>query len=101
MPPEPKSVYQQGHELVLAHLLRSGIGKAGSLPEARVLAEQKQAVPNHAARRDGPATSPHFSPESRERAGWCAHAPTWPEKRSQSCGLSEEQGYGREDQPES
>jgi len=49
--PERTSVYQQGHELVLAHLLRSGIGKVGSLPEAHVLAEQKQAVPNHAARR--------------------------------------------------
>jgi len=46
-------------------------------------------------------SSPHFSPGSREQAqDSCLRAPFWSEKRSHSDGLSEEQAYGREDQPE-
>ncbi len=45
--------------------------------------------------------SPHFSPGSRKQAqDSCAYAPLWSEKRSHSYGLSEEQAYGHEDQPE-
>jgi malate dehydrogenase (oxaloacetate-decarboxylating)(NADP+) len=44
------------------------------------------------------ATSPHFSPGSREQAqDSCSSAPLWSEKRSHSYGLSEEQAYGHED----
>ncbi|MGB5516859.1 MAG: hypothetical protein WBO73_00115 [Gammaproteobacteria bacterium] len=46
-------------------------------------------------------SSPHFSPGSREQAqDSCSYAPLWSEKRSNSYGLSEEQAYGHEDQPE-
>ncbi|MGB5455426.1 MAG: hypothetical protein WBO18_05560, partial [Gammaproteobacteria bacterium] len=45
--------------------------------------------------------SPHFAPGSREPAqDSCSQAPLWSEKRSNSYGLSEEQAYGHEDQPE-
>jgi len=45
--------------------------------------------------------SPHFSPGSREQAqDSYSKAPLWSEKRSNSYGLSEEQAYGYEDQPE-
>jgi len=45
--------------------------------------------------------SPHFSQGSREQAkDSCSKAPLWSEKRSNSYGLSEEQAYGHEDQPE-
>ena len=45
--------------------------------------------------------NPHFSPGSREQAqDSCSKAPLWNEKRSHSYGLSEEQAYGNEDQPE-
>ena len=45
--------------------------------------------------------SPHFSPGCREQVqDSCSKAPLWSEKRSDSYGLSEEQAYGREDQPE-
>ncbi|MGB5604525.1 MAG: hypothetical protein WBO14_19035, partial [Gammaproteobacteria bacterium] len=44
---------------------------------------------------------PHFSPGSWEQAqDSCSKAPLWSEKRSDSYGLSEEQAYGHEDQPE-
>jgi hypothetical protein len=46
-------------------------------------------------------SNPHFSPGSREQAqDSCSEAPRWSEKRSHSYGLSEEQAYGHEDQPE-
>ena len=46
--------------------------------------------------------NPHFSPGSREQAqDSYSKAPLWSEKRSNSYGLSEEQAYGYEDQPES
>jgi len=45
--------------------------------------------------------NPHFSPGSREQAqDSCYKAPLWSEKRSESYGLSEEQAYGHEGQPE-
>jgi len=34
------------------------------------------------------------------QAGWCSKAPLWSEKRSNGYGLSEEQAYGHEDEPE-
>jgi hypothetical protein len=51
--------------------------------------------------RRGSIVSLHYSPGSREQAQHsCSKAPLWSEKRSHSYGLSEEQAYGREDQPE-
>jgi len=48
-----------------------------------------------------PVFNPHFSPGSREQAqDSYSKAPLWSEKRSNSYGLSEEQAYGYEDQPE-
>jgi hypothetical protein len=45
--------------------------------------------------------SPHFSPGSRKQAqNSGSKAPLWSEKRSKSYGLSEEQAFGHEDQPE-
>ena len=61
---------------------------------ARGVRDDRQRIVDH--------PSPYFSPGSREQAqDSCSKAPLWREKRSHSYGLSEEQAYGLEGQPES